>query len=153
MHTVSFHELPALSGQTLRSSSTKYIDQALVIRFTELSGDRQWIHCDPSLAVTKLPHGRTIIPGGLLLALLPHLLQQTFSVRQVDRSYTTAYRQIRFHETLPTGSTIGLIVHFRSARPGRSFTRVETACRIVEQESSTIIMSAEMTNVYYPAIL
>ncbi len=48
------------------------VDQAMIDRFAEVTGDHQFIHVDPERAA-RTPFGGTVAHGFLLLSLLPRL--------------------------------------------------------------------------------
>lgn len=70
--TVSVLEI--LRGEIGRAyvSDWLLIDQAMIDRFAEATGDFQFIHTDPERAA-RTPFGGTIAHGFLLLSLLPRL--------------------------------------------------------------------------------
>ncbi len=49
------------------------IDQKLIDRFAEITGDTQWIHTDPRRAEKESPYKKTVAHGFLTLSLIPFL--------------------------------------------------------------------------------
>ena len=49
------------------------IDQKLIDRFAEITGDTQWIHTDPQRAEKESPYKKTVAHGFLTLSLVPYL--------------------------------------------------------------------------------
>ena len=66
--TARLPELVALSGHDVGVSDWKLIDQAMIDRFTELTGDGGPIHNDPVEAARIAPFGGTIVQGFMLLS-------------------------------------------------------------------------------------
>jgi acyl dehydratase len=64
--------LRPLVGTELGVSDWLVVDQAMIDRFAEVTGDHQWIHVDRQRAAAG-PFGGTIAHGYLTLSLLPRL--------------------------------------------------------------------------------
>src|SRR5690606_34193590 len=69
-------DLAAYIGVDLAPSRWRVVTQDDVDRFVALTGDANWIHTDVARAARELDGGRTVVPGQLLLALVPALLQE-----------------------------------------------------------------------------
>ncbi len=54
-------------------SSWFKIDQELIDKFAEITGDKQWIHTDPMRAKHESPYKKTVAHGFLTLSLIPFL--------------------------------------------------------------------------------
>lgn len=74
MPTVSMGELKAMTGQLLGTSDWLTVDQAMIDKFADATGDHQFIHVDPEKAKLT-PFGGTIAHGFLTLSLIPLLTQ------------------------------------------------------------------------------
>ena len=144
-------DLAALVGKELPPSEAFALTQSDVDRFVALSGDRQWIHSDIERAKANLPAGRTIVPGNLLLAQLPRLLQEVYSVAVFEKCLVAEYRQIRFRHVVDTDVRLFLQAKFLSVTPTRSFVRVETACEIKFAESGEAALTASIVDLFYDA--
>lgn len=140
--------LAALVGVELQSE-TFALTQSDVDRFVALSGDRQWIHSDVERAKAELPAGRTIVPGNLLLAQLPRLLQQAYSVTHFEKCLVAEYRYARFRHAVGTDVPLFLQAAFSSVTPARNFVRVETACTINFVESRKAALTATVVDLFY----
>ena len=66
-------DLPKHIGQKLGSSDWLVVDQKMIDKFAEATGDHQWIHIDVERAKKEMPGGKTIAHGYLTLSLLPKL--------------------------------------------------------------------------------
>jgi len=75
------------------------VSQDLVDRFADATGDRQWIHTDPS-------RGPTVAHGFLTLALLPALLRQAAPRDDVRKSVNYGLNRVRFIAPVPVGSRV-----------------------------------------------
>ena len=81
------------------SSDWLEVTQDLVNRFAEVTGDRQWIHTDPS-------RGETIAHGFLTLSLLSTLLRQAVRVDDVRMAINYGLDRVRFIAPVKVGSRI-----------------------------------------------
>ena len=110
MHSVqSPHALIALTRESPLGSGELKITQSMIDRFISLSGDKQPIHSETFST-------RVIVPGNLLISLIPQLLQSLFAVQQTGYCYTAKYSQIRFLRTVHANDSIRIEVTFKSAR-------------------------------------
>ncbi|ANW00174.1 MaoC/PaaZ C-terminal domain-containing protein [Bradyrhizobium icense] len=141
-------DLVALVGVELKSEIF-VLTQSDVDRFLAFSGDRQWIHFDVERARERLPGGRTIVPGNLLIVQLPRLLQQAYAVAHFEKCYVAEYRQVRFRHPVGTGVRLFLQVKFLSVTPTRSFVRLEAACAINCAESCRPALTAIVVDLFY----
>src|SRR5215470_15808233 len=89
-------DIRALKGQPARYSPWLRIDQEMIDRFAEATGDRQWIHVDAERAARELPHGRTIAHGFLTLSLLSQLFLGCFSFPNRKISLNYGFDRVRF---------------------------------------------------------
>ena len=142
-------DLLAFVGTERPPSDEFTLTQADVDHFVEISGDRQWIHSDAKRARAELPAGRTIVPGNLLLAQVPRLLQQIYLVERFDKCLVAGYRDVRFRQAVSTGARLRLHATFLSVTPARAFVRVETQCRLDLLESAAPALTAVVTDLFY----
>jgi acyl dehydratase len=95
-------------GKTLGPSDWLTVDQAMIDKFAEATGDYQWIHVDVERAKKEMPGGKTIAHGYLTLSLLPRLVPQLLKVEKRKRGLNYGSNKIRFTNTVPAGSRIRL---------------------------------------------
>jgi acyl dehydratase len=76
MGAVTFDELKAMTGTVIGISEWLTVDQAMIDKFADATGDHQFIHVNPELAA-QTPFGGTIAHGFLTLSLLPLLAEKT----------------------------------------------------------------------------
>src|SRR5258708_19963472 len=93
-------------GQTLGPSDWLVVDQAMIDKFAEATGDHQWIHVDVERAKKEMPGGKTIAHGYLTLSLLPRLVPQLLKVEKRSRGINYGSNQIPLTNTVPPGSRI-----------------------------------------------
>ena len=95
-------------GKTLGPSEWITVDQAMIDKFAEATGDHQWIHVDVERAKKEMPGGKTIAHGYLTLSLLPRLAPTLLKVNKRKRGINYGSNKIRFTNPVPAGSRIRL---------------------------------------------
>ncbi len=76
MAVVTFDELKAMTGTVIGVSEWLTVDQDMINKFADATGDHQFIHIDEEKAKLT-PFGGTIAHGFLTLSLMPVLTQKT----------------------------------------------------------------------------
>ena len=76
MAVVTFDELKAMTGTVIGVSDWLTVDQDMINKFADATGDHQFIHIDEEKAKLT-PFGGTIAHGFLTLSLMPVLTQKT----------------------------------------------------------------------------
>ena len=66
-------DMKAHIGKQIGTSEWVTVDQPMIDKFAEATGDHQWIHVDVERAKREMPGGKTIAHGYLTLSLLPRL--------------------------------------------------------------------------------
>ena len=105
---VDVPDLPKHVGETLGPSSWITVDQAMIDKFAEATGDHQWIHVDPKRAAKELPWGKTIAHGYLTLSLVPRMAQTLVTVTARKRGLNYGSNKVRFTNAVPAGARIRL---------------------------------------------
>jgi acyl dehydratase len=95
-------------GRQLGPSEWITVDQDMIDKFAEATGDHQWIHVDVERAKKEMPGGKTIAHGFLTLSLLPRLASMLLQVKHRKRGINYGSNKIRFTNTVPAGSRIRL---------------------------------------------
>ena len=134
--------LKARIGQELGVSDWYTIDQDMIDRFADLTGDHQWIHVDRE-AAARAPFGGTIAHGFLVLSMFTKLAESI--------------------DLLLEGATMGMNYGFdkvRMTRPVRAGKRIrgrfvlrDFAERGAGQWLSTIAVTVEVEGEPKPAIV
>jgi acyl dehydratase len=92
-------------GQELGVGSWVRVDQELIDRFADVTGDDQWIHIDPQRAA-QTPFGGTIGHGLLTLALGPKQVYEIVEVLGFSYGLNYGYGKIRFPAPVPVGTKV-----------------------------------------------
>ena len=109
-------------GRTYRSDWL-LIDQAMIDRFADVTGDHQFIHVDPVRAA-ETPFGGTIAHGFLLLSILSRLQMSLDRPRLegVRMGVNYGFDRVRFVSPVRSGSNVrmaGTLVSVEEKRPGQ----------------------------------
>src|SRR3546814_366443 len=83
MAAISPQEMKELVGKPLGTSEWVLVDQAMIDKFADATGDHQFIHIDPDKAKLT-PFGGTIAHGFLTLSLFPMLIAKSDCPRPAD---------------------------------------------------------------------
>jgi len=110
-------DMAAHAGKELGTSEWLTVDQAMIDRFAEATGDRQWIHIDVERAKREMPGGKTIAHGYLTLSLLPRLSQGIWRIIKRSRSINYGSNKIRFLNPVTAGSRVRLVQTLKAAEP------------------------------------
>jgi acyl dehydratase len=116
-------ELRRLVGQHLGESEWLTVTQEQVDRFVEVTGDRTWIHVDPQRAAASR-FGGTVVPGYLILALIPRLLSQILQVPGYAVSMNYGCDRVRFLSPVPVGARLRAGAILRSVSDIRGGTQL-----------------------------
>jgi acyl dehydratase len=95
-------------GKDLGPSDWITVDQPMIDKFAEATGDHQWIHVDVERAKREMPGGKTIAHGYLTLSLVPRLAATLVKVKKRSRGVNYGSNKVRFTSTVPAGSRIRL---------------------------------------------
>ncbi len=101
-------DLLALVGKTLGPSEWITVDQAMIDKFADATGDHQWIHVDVERAKREMPGGTTIAHGYLTLSLVPRLAQTLMRVEKRSRGLNYGSNKVRFTNAVPAGARVRL---------------------------------------------
>jgi len=95
-------------GEEFGVSEWVDVDQPMIDKFAEATGDHQWIHVDPERARTEMPGGKTIAHGFLTLSLVPRLGATIWSVKHRSRGLNYGLNKLRFTAPVPVDSRVRL---------------------------------------------
>jgi acyl dehydratase len=104
-------------GEEIGVSDWFTVDQTIIDKFAEATGDHQWIHVDVERAKREMPGGKTIAHGYLTLSLVPRLAQTIYRVKKRSRGLNYGSNRIRFTGQVPAGSRIRLHQTIKSVEP------------------------------------
>jgi acyl dehydratase len=84
------------------------VDQAMIDKFADATGDHQWIHVDVERARQEMPDGKTIAHGYLTLAMVPRLAATLMRVKKRSRGVNYGSNRVRFISPVQAGARIRL---------------------------------------------
>jgi acyl dehydratase len=143
MPTVSLDELKAKVGQPLGTSDWLTVDQAMIDKFADATGDHQFIHVDPDKAKLT-PFGGTIAHGFLSLSLMPVLTQMTDMPRPAGIKMGVNYggNKTRFLAPVRSGKRVRghfKLLELEEKRPGQWQQTVEYTLEIEGEDKPALI--------------
>ena len=141
--------LKAHVGQKLGHGEWLLVDQAMIDKFAEATGDHQWIHIDVERAKTEMPNGKTIAHGYLTLSLLPKLNQSIFRVKKRSRGVNYGSNKVRFTAPVPAGSRVRghLTLKAVEPRPGGAQLTMEASVEVEGSDRPALV--AETLSMIY----
>ena len=110
-------EMAAYAGKELGKSDWLTVDQEMIDRFAEATGDHQWIHVDVERARREMPGGKTIAHGYLTLSLIPRLTQSIVRIRKRSRGINYGSNKVRYLNPVKAGSRVRLVQGLKAAEP------------------------------------
>lgn len=108
-------ELAAAVGTELGTSDWILIDQPLIDRFAEVTGDDYWGHVDPERS-RSTPFGTTIAHGLLTLSLHPRLLYAMVEFHGFEQLFHYGYDKVRFPSSVPVGARVQMVATLTATR-------------------------------------
>src|SRR6266403_5561522 len=97
-------DLLKLVGRELGPSEWITVDQAMIDKFAEATGDHQWIHVDVERAKREMPGGKTIAHGYLTLSLVPRMAATLLQVTKRSRGLIYGPNKERCPNAVPAGA-------------------------------------------------
>ncbi len=110
-------DLARYVGQEIGVSDWFAVDQAMIDKFAEATGDHQWIHVDVERARREMPGGKTIAHGYLTLSLVPRLAATLIRVNKRSRGLNYGSNRVRFTGQVAAGSRVRLRQKIKSVEP------------------------------------
>ena len=95
-------------GVELGPSEWMTVDQTMIDKFADATGDHQWIHVDVERAKREMPGGKTIAHGYLTLSLVPRMASSLVEVTKRSRGINYGSNKVRFTSPVPAGARIRL---------------------------------------------
>ena len=121
-------------GETIGPGEWVTIDQAMIDRFAEATGDFQWIHVDCERAAAS-PLGSTIAHGFLTLSLLPRLGNALYRIDGISARLNYGCNKVRFTAPVKAGQRVRARFTFLAAEDAPQGMRL-TIAATVELEGS-----------------
>src|SRR5579863_598396 len=121
-------------GEELGTSDWVTVDQTMIGRFAEATGDFQWIHVDVARAAAS-PFGTTIAHGFLTLSLLARLSNETYRVEALAARLNYGCNKVRFTAPVPAGSRLRARFRILAIEDAPQGARLTTEA-VVEREGA-----------------
>jgi acyl dehydratase len=104
---MTVEELRARVGQEVGVSGWRAIEQDQIDRFSEVTGDDQWIHIDVDRAQRESPYENTIAHGFLTVALISGLAREAVELTgDFKLRINYGFNRLRFPSAVPAGSRV-----------------------------------------------
>lgn len=137
-------------GRELGPSDWMTVEQAMIDKFADATGDHQWIHVDVERAKREMPGGKTIAHGYLTLSLVPRLGATLVKVAKRRRGINYGSNKIRFTNVVPAGSRVRLRSKIAKVEPvpDNGF-RITTEVTIEVEGQERPALVAEVMGIQY----
>jgi len=142
-------DMKAHIGQRIGSSDWVTVDQAMIDKFADATGDHQWIHVDVERAKREMPGGKTIAHGFLTLSLLAGLAHQVYAIRQRSRGINYGSNRVRFTAPVPVGSRVRLHQTLKNVEAIDGGVRMTFESTMEVEGSTRPALVAETLNLAY----
>lgn len=144
---VALADYPALVGTEVGVSDWITLDQGMIDRFADLTGDRQFIHVDP-VAAARTPLGGTVVHGFLTLSLLGALGPQIIPpVAGTAMGFNYGFNRLRFVAPVRSGRRVRArltLAAFDPKGPGQYLSTFAVTVEI-EGESKPALLADWLT--------
>jgi len=104
-------------GKELGPSEWWTVDQPMIDKFAEATGDHQWIHVDVERCKRDMPGGKTIAHGYLTLSLVPRMAATLSKVEKRRHGINYGSNKVRFINPVPAGSRVRARAKLLAADP------------------------------------
>jgi len=143
MTTITAEAMKAKAGEMLGTSEWLLVDQAMIDKFADATGDHQFIHVNPEMA-KMTPFGTTIAHGFLTLSLFPVLFQKSDCphVEGVKMGVNYGGNKIRFLTPVKSGSRVRghfKLLDLEEKRPGQWQQVLEFTVEIEGEQKPALI--------------
>ncbi|MBB5705184.1 MaoC family dehydratase [Sphingopyxis panaciterrulae] len=143
MAAIPPQEMKDLVGKPLGTSEWVLVDQAMIDKFADATGDHQFIHVDPEKAKLT-PFGGTIAHGFLTLSLFPMLMAKSDCPRPADVKMGVNYggNKVRFLSPVRSGKRVRghfKLLELDEKRPGQWQQTLEFSVEIEGEDKPALI--------------
>ena len=142
-------DLAQYVGKEIGVSDWFTVDQEIIDKFADATGDHQWIHVDVERAKREMPGGKTIAHGYLTLSLVPRLAQTIYRVKKRSRGLNYGSNRIRFTGQVPAGSRIRLRQKIRAVDPVEGGVRITSESTVEVEGSERPALVAETISMQF----
>ena len=143
MATITPQELQTKVGETIGTSEWVLVDQDMINKFADATGDHQFIHVDIEKAKLT-PFGGTIAHGFLTLSLIPMLGQKTDApkIEGIKMGVNYGGNKVRFLAPVRSGKRVRShvkLLELEEKRPGQWQQTNEITIEIEGEEKPALI--------------
>jgi acyl dehydratase len=124
------------------------IDQDMIDRFAEATGDRTWIHVDVARAEREM--GGTIAHGFLSLSLLSRLSEATLRVIGYTNAMNYGFDKLRFTAPVTSGRQVRLDMGIAAVTSHKGGLLVRRACMLELRGSARPALVTDWLTLIYP---
>ena len=136
-------------GKEIGVSDWFTVDQEIIDKFADATGDHQWIHVDVERAKREMPGGKTIAHGYLTLSLVPRLAQTIYRVKKRSRGLNYGSNRIRFTGQVPAGARIRLHQRIKSVDPVEGGVRITSESTVEVEGAAKPALVAETISMQF----
>ncbi|MEQ1726109.1 MAG: MaoC family dehydratase [Sphingopyxis sp.] len=143
MAALTPQEMATRVGQTLGSSEWVLVDQEMINKFADATGDHQFIHVNPDMA-KMTPFGGTIAHGFLTLSLFPMLMAKSDCPRidGIKMGVNYGGNKVRFLAPVRSGKRVRghfKLLELAEKRPGQWQQTLEFSAEIEGEDKPALI--------------
>jgi acyl dehydratase len=125
------------------------VDQTMIDRFADVTGDHQWIHVDVERAKAS-PMGTTIAHGWLTLSLLARMSPEVYRVEKLAHRLNYGANKVRFTAPVPSGSRIRARFTLAAIEDVSQGIRLTTEAVVERDGSDKPVCIAELIGILIP---
>lgn len=143
MSAISAQEMQAMAGKTLGVSEWLLVDQDMINKFADATGDHQFIHVNEEMA-KMTPFGGTIAHGFLTLSLFPVLMAKSDCphVDGVKMGVNYGGNKVRFLAPVRSGKRVRghfKLIELEEKRPGQWQQTLEFTVEIEGEDKPAVM--------------
>ncbi len=143
MNAISAQEMQGKVGETLGTSEWLLVDQEMINKFADATGDHQFIHVNEEMA-KMTPFGGTIAHGFLTLSLFPVLMAKSDCprVEGVKMGVNYGGNKVRFLAPVRSGKKVRghfKLLELEEKRPGQWQQTLEFTVEIEGEEKPAVM--------------
>jgi len=136
-------------GEELAVGDWVTVDQPMIDKFAEATGDHQWIHVDVERARKEMPGGKTIAHGYLTLSLVPRLAATLMRVKKRSRGVNYGSNKVRFITPVQAGARIRLRQRIANVEEIQGGVRITSEMTVEIEGQSKPALVAETMGLSY----
>lgn len=143
MASITPQDMAAKAGETLGTSEWVLVDQEMINKFADATGDHQFIHVNEEMA-KMTPFGGTIAHGFLTLSLFPMLMAKSDCprVEGVKMGVNYGGNKVRFLAPVRSGKRVRghfKLLELEEKRPGQWQQTLEFSVEIEGEDKPALI--------------